>query len=456
MASANPSPQNLRVAFWTLGCRLNQYETEGMKARLAGDRSVRVVPWNSPADVYILNSCTVTGKADQECRRLARQVKRRQPDSKVVVAGCYAQTQPERLREIPEVDGLVGNPDKESISTWLPELLAAAQLLVRVSPFGGGMGFTSPIVSDFDGRCRAFVKVQDGCDLACSYCLIRKARGPGRSRPVADVLTQLRELAARGFPEVVLAGVNLGSYGRDLSPRSSLPALLRILLAEGPALRVRLSSLHPDEVTPELLELFATDARLRPHVHLSLQSGSDSVLRRMRRPYRGEHARQAVQNCAAVRPDFGIGADLIVGFPGESDSEFVATVDLVESLPFSYLHVFRFSPRPGTPAADLPEPVHPETVSARSRQLRRLARDKRNSFARGMCGKWHEAVVEKRTEEGEGHLATADNYASVLLAGSWTPGTQVRFLADQSRGDLLLASEVVEIAPGFPRPAEVI
>jgi threonylcarbamoyladenosine tRNA methylthiotransferase MtaB len=430
----------LKVAFWTLGCRLNQYDTESIKAAMAARYRIDVVAWNQAADLYILNSCTVTGKADQECRRLARQVKRRQPDSRVVVAGCYAQTQPDALSAIEEIDGVVGNTAKEDIDSWLPEVLAGAQSLVAVADFEEHPVFDSPLVESFSGRSRAFVKIQDGCDLRCTYCLIWKARGPGRSRPLDEVMQQLGMLVEAGFPETILAGIHLGGYGKDLEPRVLLPELLRRSLSTYPELRIRLSSIHPNEVTPELLALFSEYGHLRPHLHISLQSGSDGVLKRMKRPYRGQRAWQAIGDAAAVAPSFGLGADIIVGFPGETDEEFEETRRMVQDLPFSYLHVFRFSARPGTAAADLPDQVHPETISRRSEILRKLADEKQNEFTDRLIGTTREAVIESASAQPGWREATTDNYLSILVPDRLPAGSVAEVQIDRRKEGILFAS----------------
>ncbi len=449
--SGNGTP--LRVAFWTLGCRLNQYDTEGIKTSMAGVYDIEVVNWNDPAHLYVLNSCTVTAKADQECRRLARQVKRRHPSSKVVVAGCSAQTQPEALAAVPEIDGVVGNTDKDDVTAWLPAVLDEDSLTMKVEEFQDKPEFDSPLIDSFSGRSRAFVKIQDGCNLRCTYCLIWRARGPGRSRSVENVLAQLRLLVKTGYPETILAGIHLGGYGRDLLPKVSLPELLEICLKDVPGLRIRLSSIHPNEVTPRLLRLFADDDRLRPHLHISLQSGSDGVLKRMKRPYRGERAWQAMRDVAATGPHFGIGADIIVGFPGETDAEFEETRRMVEELPFSYLHVFRFSQRPGTAAADMPDQVHPETISRRSQILRDLAEQKNAEFCRSIVGTSREAVIEAKSGTHGWRQATTDNYVSLLvpedITGTIAAGSLVKVeINDFSNGKLF--ASVREIIPAYP------
>ena len=268
--AAVPAPDAaLRVAFHTLGCRLNQYDTESLRLRLSERRAVRVVRWDEAADLYILNSCTVTAKAEQECRRLARQAKHRHPGCRVVVAGCYAQTRPEALARVPEIDAVVGNSLKDDVAAWLPAALAGSGPRVMVEPFASEATFSAPLVDVFPGRSRALVKVQDGCDLRCTYCAIWQARGPGRSRTIADVIAQLVRLRAAGYREAVLTGVQLGGWGRDLAGKDRLPDLLRHCLDALPDLRLRLSCLHPNEISDELLGLLAGEARLRPHLHLS-------------------------------------------------------------------------------------------------------------------------------------------------------------------------------------------
>ena len=411
----------LRVAFWTLGCRLNQYDTASMKTTMAGLYDIDIVDWNEPAQLYVLNSCTVTGKADQECRRLARQVKRRHPASKVVVVGCYAQTQPAALARVAEIDGVIGNTAKDDVQMWLPEVLGSEVPTLKVEEFAADPVFDSPLIDELAGHSRAFVKIQDGCNLRCTYCLIWRARGPGRSRNLDDVKAQLQRLLDNGYREAILAGIHLGGYGRDRADRILLPDLLDECLAAFPDLRLRLSSIHPNEVTPRLLAFFRDNPRMRPHLHISLQSGSSGVLRRMKRPYRGERAWEAIREAAATVPHFGLGADLIVGFPGETDAEFEETRRLVEELPFSYLHVFRFSRRPGTAAAEMPDQVSDAVITRRSGILRELADRKQADFARSLVGTTREAVLESESERPGWRQATTDNYVTVTLPDPGQP-----------------------------------
>lgn len=433
--------RTVRVAFQTLGCRLNQYDTEVMKTRLPAHLDCRIVPWDETADVYVLNSCTVTGKADQKCRQLSRQARRRNPRAKVVVTGCYAQTQPGALAAMDEIDGVVGVNEREDIHAWLPRLLVEEEKLVEVSQYAKRLEFRSHLIDDFDGRTRAYVKIQDGCDLRCTYCLIWKARGPGRSRPVAEVADQVGVLAERGFREVVLTGVHLGSYGKDLRWRPGLVGLVDAVAPRFPELRFRLSSIHPNEVTPAFLDLFRRHANLRPYLHISMQSGSDTVLQRMRRPYAASSVADAVHAAAELHPHFGIGADVIVGFPEETDAEFEATRRMIADAPFSYLHVFRYSNRPGTRAAAMPD-VHTETITARSAVLRELSAAKRAAFESRLLGSWHEATVETdRPRPGYVH-ATTGHYATVLVPDAWEAGAVVEVRPDRVEQGVLVADEV--------------
>lgn len=445
----------LRVAFRTLGCRLNQYDTESIKTRIAGFYALEVVDWNLPAEVYVLNSCTVTVRADQEARRLARQVKRRHPHSKVVVVGCYAQTQPEALSAIPEIDGVIGNTAKDDVASWLPDLLGSDLPTRRVEDFTSDPVFDAAVIDSFPGRSRAVVKIQDGCNLRCTYCLIWRARGPGRSRSPENVLAQLRQLAAGGCAETVLAGIHLGGYGRDRQNGPLLPQLLAQCLREFPELRLRLSSIHPNEVTGELLGLYREHANLRRHLHVSLQSGSDTVLKRMKRPYRSSRVREAVLATAAVSPHFGIGADIIVGFPGETEAEFEQTRQLLEDLPLSYLHVFRFSQRPGTAAAVMPDQVDPREIARRSDIIRRLGSDLQTAFSRGLVGTTREAIVEGPVETGAGdsplRLTTTDNYVPVRIPDQGLPGgSLVTVKLAEFREDGLYGEVVSILQPGPP------
>lgn len=441
--SANSRPAPLRIACHTLGCRLNQCDTESILAALREQLAIAVVDWQDDADLYLLNTCTVTAKAAQSCRRIVRQIKHRHPDARVVVAGCYAQVAPAVLAALPQVDAVLGHEDKLHTRRWLPAVLAGRQRPVLVSPLQARGPLRAGPLGAHAGRSRAFLKVQDGCDLRCAYCQIWQARGPARSLPLAAAQAQVRQLhAGAGYHEIVLTGVHLGAWGRDLRPPSSLSSLLAGLCAAAPRVRYRLSSLHPDEVEGELLGSLAALANVRRHLHLSLQSGSDGVLARMGRAYRSDVATAAADGLLRLDPLAGLGADLIAGFPGETDAEFAETLALLEALPLTYLHVFRFSPRPSTPAAAM-APVAPDVVSRRARALRSLGRAKAASFARKLLGQCREGVLERPDPRQPGRRrATLDNYAAVDLVSDLPPGSlvEVRPLAWR---DGRLSGEVV-------------
>ena len=434
----------VKIAFYTLGCRLNQYDTEAMKTALPANIDCEVVPWDSDADVYIINSCTVTGKADQKTRQTARRIKKKNPGAKVVVTGCYAQTQPEVLSDIPEIDGIYGISERENISDWLPDLIISNTKVLEVESFPKYMRFRSEQISGFEGKTRAFVKIQDGCNLRCTYCLIWKARGPARSRTVEDIADQIKILANTGFIELVLTGVNVGSYGDDFSPRISLYEMLYKILTQFPNLRFRLSSIHPNEVDDELLSLFTEFKNLQPYLHLSLQSLSDTVLQRMKRPYRTDIAVTAINKAAALLPGFGIGADIIAGFPEETDSEFEETYSALEKLPMSYMHVFQYSPRPGTKAQQMTQ-VDRKVASERSKRLRQLSETKKDLFEQDLQGSWHEAIVESG-QSSAGHInATLGNFATIQVPDTCKSGALLKVKIGPHKSDVLTAITVQTI-----------
>ena len=420
-----PSP---RAAITTLGCKLNQYESEQIREQLAR-LGYDIVAFGDVADVYVVNSCTVTGRTDRDCRRLARKAKRQNPAATVVMAGCYAEVSREELREIPEIDLVLGNEDKVRLLELLPQAAALAAALQAVGLPTAACDLprysAGAMVTEFARHTRAFVKVQEGCDAACTYCVIPKARGASRSVPLADVLEQCRRLAA-GHPEVVLIGTHLGRYGQDLPEARDLAGLCRRLCAEPSVRRLRLSSIEPREITPELIALTSAGGRalsgagkLCRHLHIPLQSGCDTVLRRMSRPYGTGFYADLIRAIHAAESGICIGADVMVGFPGESEDEFEQTRALIAGLPLAYLHVFTYSRRPGTPAAEMPDQVDYETKIARNHILRDLSQAKRAAFAKEHVGRELEVVVETRNAATPaGHMTgVSDNYLQVQFPG---------------------------------------
>jgi threonylcarbamoyladenosine tRNA methylthiotransferase MtaB len=418
-----------RVALTTLGCRLNQVDTQQLQAGLEA-RGFVTVPAGAPADVVIVNTCTVTGRAELSDRQAIRRARRASPDARVVVTGCWAQTSPDDVLRVGGVDLVVGNADKHRLPELVEALLRhgpAGPTPIRVGDLAGARLTATPGRPPAPGRSRAFVKVQDGCQHRCAFCIVPFARGASRSLPPAAVLDQVHGLVAAGHAEVVLTGIDLGHYGADLVPRATLAALVRAL-GRVPGLRwVRLSSMLPSYFTDELLDALATSPATAPHFHVPLQSGSDRVLRAMRRPYTEAMYRRVVERLTAAFPRLGLGADVLAGFPGETEREFAATLALVEELPFSYLHVFPYSARKGTEAAARPDRVEPATVARRAATLRALGETKAAAFRRSLAGGLEDVLVLETRDRRSGDLVgLTGQYVEVVFDG---PDALMRRLA---------------------------
>jgi threonylcarbamoyladenosine tRNA methylthiotransferase MtaB len=405
------------VALTTLGCRLNQVESQEMGALLEG-RGFRVVPAGSRAQVHVVNTCTVTGRADFSDRQIIRRIGREDPGAFLVVTGCYAQTDPDTVAALPGVDLVVGNQEKYRLPDLLDSLVKRARPAVAVADIREARSVPVAPVTRMTGRSRPFVKIQDGCQHRCAFCIVPAARGGSRSQEPKVLLDQVRALAEAGYPDVTLTGVDIGHYGWDLYPRTSLAALVRSI-ADVPGLRwLRLSSVLPSYFTDDLVDAVATLPVVAPHLHLPLQSGSDRVLRLMRRPYHTGMYRALVDRLAAAIPGLGLGADVIVGHPGETDEDFEATLALVGLLPFSYLHVFTYSDRKGTEAARRPGHVPDAIIRERSQRLRRLGREKSHAFRSALVGSAREVLVLEARDHQTGLLSgLTSNYVEVLFPG---------------------------------------
>ena len=400
----------------TLGCRLNAFESEVMRrhARAAGLE-----------DTVIVNTCTVTAEAGRQARQTVRRLRRRHPHSRIVVTGCAAQVDPETFAAMPEVDQVLGNTEKMNPAAWRPqadrsagaERLRVADIMVRDEAGQGPLeGFS---IGGLEGRTRAFAQVQQGCDHRCTFCIVPFARGPSRSLPADAVVDQVRHLADNGHAEVVLTGVDISSFGADLADQPTLGGLVRRILAEVPELRrLRLSTVDPGNVDRDLLVAFAEEPRLMPHLHLSLQSADDIVLKRMRRRHDRAGALALCDAARRVRPDVVFGADLIAGFPTESDAMFQNTLAAVDDLGLTYLHVFPYSPRPDTPAARMP-PVPKALRTERAARLRAAGGAALARSLAGRVGSTAEVLVE---EENRGRSRT---YAPVRLTFEALPGAVV-------------------------------
>ena len=406
------------VAFATLGCKLNQVETHEIQGLLESN-GYRTVPFEEPAQVYVVNTCTVTGKADYSDRQMIRRAIARNPQALVVVTGCYAQTDPEAIARIPGVDLILGNQEKYQLVGLLDSLKKQVKPLVRVSDISQVRTVPAAPLTKFSGRSRAFVKIQDGCQHRCAFCIVPYARGPSRSQEPKRVVDQIHQLVNSGYREVVLTGVDMGHYGSDLVPRTTLAALLRLILANvGGLSRLRLSSILPAYFTPELVEVISGAPVIAPHLHISLQSGSDRILRLMRRPYNTRVYRLLVEKLVEAIPHLGLGTDVIVGFPGETEADFDATREFIRALPFSYLHVFSYADRKGTEATQLPDHVPPQVITQRSKILRELSQAKRLEFGKRLLGqRWEVMVLENRDKATGLLIGLTGNYVEVLFAG---------------------------------------
>ncbi len=414
------------AAIKTLGCKLNQFESEQMREQLEA-LGYCIVPFEAAADLYVINSCTVTTRTARDCRRLCRRTKRLNPESVLLVTGCYAQIAPRQLEQIAATDIVIANAARGRLAQFVPS--ADAPLTTdRLPPYAE----TGPMIRTMSGHTRAFVKVQEGCDAHCAYCIIPLARGPSRSVPADDVIKQVNLLVAAGYPEIVLIGTHLGKYGADLDEDTDLSGLVRKLCELPDLPRLRLSSVEPREITDGLIELVAAGGRrleadssrsgwgkLCRHWHIPMQSGCDEILQRMNRPYDTPFYRSLIEKIKLTQPDTAIGADVIVGFPGETDERFEQTRAFVESLPLTYLHVFTYSARPGTAAARMPDQVPGQIRKERNHILRAISERKRAAFANNMVGKQLEVVIEQFTEASDNELsAITDNYLRAEVAGS--------------------------------------
>jgi threonylcarbamoyladenosine tRNA methylthiotransferase MtaB len=402
----------VHVYYHTFGCKANQYDTERMRQEIEA-RGASTTTDRAAADVVVVNTCTVTNQADAEARRFIRRLQREQPDQSVIVAGCSAALREPEYREMPGVVDVVPGHDPMLVAATLtratPAASALTQIDVRTSlermhaePIGGELLRTRA------GAARGWLKVQDGCDRKCSFCATRLARGTSRSRPMVDVVAEAR-LLAESHAELVITGIHIGHYGLDFSEHSSLSALCAELLESVPDVRFRLGSVEATEIDDLLLNLLATSGgRLTPHLHMPLQSGADPVLRRMRRWHsRAQYRERALQIAERVTP-LGLGADVITGFPGETDEDHASTRSLIEELPFTYLHVFPYSPRRDTHATSLPNPVPQRISGDRARELRELALEKGVSYRSGRAGSQATVVVE-----GKGGTGLTEDYLRV-------------------------------------------
>jgi threonylcarbamoyladenosine tRNA methylthiotransferase MtaB len=393
----------MTTQIFTFGCRLNTYESEVIRGHTA-----------QLADTVVINTCAVTAEAERQARQAIRRAHRDRPEARIVVTGCAAQIAPESWAALPGVTRVLGNTEKLLAESWCEGSDAGVSDIFAASD-------TAPqLVTEFAGRARAFVQVQQGCDHRCTFCVIPYGRGASRSVPVGAVVAQVRTLVAAGYQEIVLTGVDITSYGPDLPGRPTLGQMVRRLLALVPELkRLRLSSLDPAALDEDLFRLVETEARLMPHVHLSLQAGSDLILKRMKRRHSTAQAAAAIERLRRLRPGVALGADLIAGFPTETEALFRETLDFLRGQSLPYLHVFPYSERPGTPAARMPA-VPVAERRARAARLRELGDQAAAAFHAGLVGREAQVLTEK---PGTGHT---EHFAPVRMAAETPAATLMK------------------------------
>ena len=400
-----------KVAIATLGCKTNQFESAAIieKFTTAG---YSIVPFTEKADIYVVNSCTVTAKSDAETRRLIRRARRLNQDARIVATGCYAQVSPAELDSMPEVDVVLGNIEKLD-TTLLTEAtdnqVADSSAEDHISPLK---------LSSFAEHTRAFLQIQNGCNSFCTYCIVPYARGRSRSVSANEIIHGIQKLIDNGFKEVVLTGIHLGAYGLDSSTVSSLESLIRLILSETNIQRLRIGSIDPHEFSDELISLCSESDRICRHFHISLQSGSDSVLDRMGRTYDSAYFRGLLSKIVAVMPEAFIGTDIIAGFPGETDQEFADTCAFVESLPLADMHVFPYSSRPKTKAAGMTGHLNPALISERAAVLREIASRKKEQFLLKNVGRQILVLGQQYNEKTGLVTGVSREYLQVSFKGS--------------------------------------
>ena len=396
----------------TMGCRCNQADSVMIQESLCR-KALTASSNHKDADLVVVNTCTVTHRTDQQVRQLVRKVHRENPAARLVVTGCYAQRDPDALADIAGVSLVVGNSDKERLAEILLGEGMPKAGIIR-TPLEDDRDYLLPPVTSAGGKTRPFIKIQDGCDARCSYCIVPSVRGPARSARPAEVLAQVKRLVSEGFKEVVLTGVHLGTYGKKSPSGASLVGLLRQILETPDLGRLRLSSIEPMRFSREIVRLAEKNSVFARHFHIPLQSGSDRVLRRMRRPYKAQRFVALLSYIVERLPEASIGTDVLVGFPGESETDFEATLDLVERTPLCYLHVFPYSPRAGTDATSLPEQVPTPVIAERAARARELSAQKSVAFRQSLVGHTLPALTLSKTEERHSQDSANATHSMVL------------------------------------------
>lgn len=407
-----------KVGIYTLGCRANQLESSIISDKFT-ELGWKVVKFSEAADVYVINTCTVTGKSDNESRYYARKARKTNPDAKIILCGCYTQVSPEEAAMLDEVDLVLGNTEKLEVAELITNNKVFEQKnKIFVSDIMQKDKFQDKTVFSASGRTRANIKVQDGCNFRCSYCIVPYARGKSRSNEMPNIINQVNEITKQGFHELVLSGIHLGQWGLDLNPKAHLSDLIKEIEKIKSLKRFRLSSIDPMEFTDELIETISKSQKFCRHLHISLQSGNNRILSAMKRRYTVEQYSELIKKLVNNIPDISIGSDIIVGFPGETQEQFEDTCRNLESLPISYIHVFSYSKRKGTSAALMENQLSEEVKKQRNKVLTELAKRKNLKFRKSFVGKTLEILIELARDRKTGLLkGMTDNFIPVLAEG---------------------------------------
>ncbi len=432
----------MRIAITTLGCKINQYDSAVIQSRL--QKNHLLVPFAEAADCYIINTCTVTDRADWEARQLVRRAKRTNPAAKVLMTGCYAQVHPAELAALTGVDYVVGLNRLDDLLTWVDRRATDSRVLVAVSDVKRERGVRMLGTRALPGHTRAFLKIQEGCNYSCTYCIIPTARGLSRSVPPKTVMEQAEQLASSGYVEVVLTGIHLGGYGQDLLPKTDLTSLLEMMHKSRVVPRVRLSSLDPREAPDRLLDLVAGSDVICPHFHVCAQAGEDHILKQMRRNYDTAYYRQLLNRIRGRLPQASLGTDIIVGFPGETDAQFEASLAFFASLPLTYFHVFPYSVRRGTLAAGLTGQLPAHVKKARARRMRELGDEKKRDFLSRFLGQEVSVLLEDKIDKRTGlQRGFTRNYLPVMVCrGQAVANREIRVKLTSFQDGLILGAPV--------------
>ncbi|WP_069649307.1 tRNA (N(6)-L-threonylcarbamoyladenosine(37)-C(2))-methylthiotransferase MtaB [Caloranaerobacter ferrireducens] len=415
------------VAFYTLGCKVNQYETEAM-AELFQKNGYTVVNAEDKADVYVINTCTVTNLGDRKSRQFIRRAKRINREAVVAVVGCYVQVSPDEVFKIEDVDLVIGTSDKNKIVKLCEEVKEKNKRMKIVEDIMKVREFEEMSIDEVKGKTRAFIKIQEGCNQYCSYCIIPYARGPVRSRNLGNIIKEVEKLSRRGFKEIVLTGIHVASYGKDLGDMRLIDVIEAIHDINGIE-RIRLSSLEPTIITEDFMNRLSKLPKVCDHFHLSLQSGSNTVLKRMNRKYTTEEYLSIVKLIRKYMPDVGLTTDIIVGFPGETDEEFEETYNFVKEVGFSRIHVFKYSPREGTPAAKFKNQVDGTVKTERSRKLIELGEKLNKTFNERFVGKIMDVLFE---EEVKGQPGLMEGYTT-------------NYIRVEAKGDISIEGKILPV-----------